>query len=129
MDSIANALTLIRNAQAVSKNKVRIPYSKLVWNVLDVLKRKEFISNLNKRGRKINKYIEVKIRYDDEGKPFIRGLKKVSRQGQRLYTTSQDLRPVRNGLGIMIVSTSEGVMTGMEAKRKNLGGEMLCKIW
>ncbi len=128
MDTVANALTLIRNGQAVSKEKVRIPFSSLVWDVLKVLKRKGFIKDLKKKGRKLKKTIEVEIEYKD-GKPFIRGLKKVSKQGQRIYINNQRIRRVRGGFGIMIISTSQGVMTGQEAKRKNLGGELLCKIW
>ncbi len=128
MDSISNALTLIRNAQAVSKEKVKIPFSNLVWEVIKILKRKEFIEDTNKRGRKLKKIIEVQIKYVND-KPFIRGLERVSKPGQRIYTSNQDIRPVKDGFGIMIVSTSKGLMTGQEAKRKGLGGEILCKIW
>jgi small subunit ribosomal protein S8 len=128
MDAIANALTIIRNAQAVNKEKVKIPFSSLVWDILKVMKKEGFIDDLKKKGRKLKKTIEVKIRYRDD-KPFVRGLEKVSKQGQRIYISSQDIRPVRNGFGRMIISTSKGVMTGREAKRNKVGGEFLCKIW
>ena len=128
MDAIANTLTLIRNAQAVSKEKAVIPFSNLVWEVIKILKRKEFIKDASKKGRKLKKVIEVEIKYVND-KPFIRGLKKVSKQGQRIYINNQDIRPVRDGFGIIILSTSKGLMTGQEAKRNNLGGEVLCKIW
>jgi len=129
MDFIANALTLIRNAQAVSKEKVKIPFSSLVWNVVKVLEKKSFIEEASKKGRNLNRFIELKIKYDENGEPFIRGLKKVSKQGQRIYIGSKDIRPVRSGYGISIISTPKGVMTGQEAKKKNLGGEVLCQIW
>ena len=129
MDFIANALTLIRNAQAVSKERVKIPFSSLVWNVVKVLKKKSFIEEAAKRGRSLNKFIDLKIKYDEDGEPFIRGLKKVSKQGQRVYIGSKEIRLVRSGYGIVIISTPKGVMTGQEAKKKNLGGEVLCKIW
>ena len=129
MDFIANALTLIRNAQAVSKERVKIPFSSLVWNVVKVLKKKSFIEEAAKRGRSLNKFIDLKLKYDEDGEPFIRGLKKVSKQGQRVYIGSKEIRLVRSGYGIVIISTPKGVMTGQEAKKKNLGGEVLCKIW
>ena len=129
MDFIANALTLIRNAQAVSKEKVKIPFSSLVWNIIKVLEKKSFIEEASRKGRNLNRFIELKIKYDENGEPFIRGLKKVSKQGQRIYIGSKDIRPVRNGYGISVISTPKGVMTGQDAKKKNLGGEVLCKIW
>jgi len=129
MDFIANALTLIRNAQAVSKERVKIPFSTLVWNIIKVLEKKCFIEGASKKGRNLNKFIDLKIKYDESGEPFIRGLKRVSKQGQRIYITSKDIRQVRSGYGIVILSTPKGVMTGQEAKKKNLGGEVLCKIW
>ena len=129
MDFIANTLTLIRNAQAVSKEKVKIPFSSLAWNVVKVLEKKCFIESASKKGRNLNRFIELKIKYEEDGEPFIRGLKKVSKQGQRIYIGSKNIRPVRNGYGISIISTPKGVMTGQEAKKKNLGGEILCKIW
>jgi small subunit ribosomal protein S8 len=128
MDAIANALTIIRNAQAVNKEKVKIPFSSLVWNILKVMKKEGFIEDVKKKGRKLKKTIEVEIKYKDD-KPFIRGLKKVSKQGQRIYISSKDIRPVRNGFGRMIISTSKGVITGREAKKNKVGGEFLCKIW
>jgi len=129
MDFIANALTLIRNAQAVSKERVKIPFSSLVWNVIKVLEKKGFIEDVTKKGRNLNKFIDLKIKYDENEEPFIRGLKKVSKQGQRIYIGSKDIRPVRNGYGIVVISTPKGVMTGQEARKKNFGGEVLCKIW
>ncbi|SRR6056297_637366 len=128
MDSIANALTIIRNGQAVKRKKVQIPFSNLVWNILKVFEKEDFIKGLKKKGRKLNKKIEVKIKYQDD-KPFIRGLEKVSKQGQRIYISSQDISPIRNGFGRIVISTSKGVITGREAKSQNLGGEILCKIW
>ena len=129
MDFVANALTLIRNAQAVSKERVKIPFSSLVWNIVKVLEKKSFIEEVSKKGRNLNKFIDLKIKYDENGEPFIRSLRRVSKQGQRIYIGSKDIRPVRNGYGIVIISTPKGIMTGQEAKKKNFGGEVLCKIW
>ena len=129
MDFIANALTSIRNAQAVSKERVKIPFTSLVWNILQVLEKKSFVGEVSKKGRNLNKYIELKIKYEESGEPFIRGLKMISKPGQRIYIGSKDIRPVRNGYGIVVISTPKGVMTGQDARKSNLGGEILCKIW
>ena len=129
MDFTANALTSIRNAQAVSKEKVKIPFNSLVWNILKVLEKKTFVEEVTKKGRNLNKFIELKIKYEESGEPFIRALKMVSKPGQRIYIGSKDIRQVRNGYGIIVISTPKGVMTGQEARKNNLGGEILCKIW
>ena len=129
MDFIANALTSIRNAQAVSKERVKIPFTSLVWNILQVLEKKSFVEEVSKKGRNLNKSIELKIKYEESGQPFIRGLKMISKPGQRIYIGSKDIRPVRNGYGIVVISTPKGVMTGQDARKSNLGGEILCKIW
>ena len=84
MDFIANTLTLIRNAQAVSKERVKIPFSSLVWNIVKVLEKKSLIDEVSKKGRGLNKFIDLKIKYEENGEPFIRGLKRVSKQGQRI---------------------------------------------
>ena len=128
MDAIADMLTSIRNAQAVHKEIVRIPFSKIKLEIAKVLEREGFISKTERKGRKIKKFIEITLKY--EGKePAISGLKKVSKPGQRIYVGAQEIRPVKSGYGISIVSTSKGLMAGKEARRQNLGGEMICKIW
>ena len=128
MDVIADMLTSIRNAQAVHKEIVRIPFSKVKLEIAKVLEREGFTNKTERKGRKTKKFIEITLKY--EGKePAISGLKKVSKPGQRIYIGAQEIRPVRSGYGISIVSTSKGLMTGKEARRQNLGGEIMCKIW
>ncbi len=128
MDAIADMLTSIRNAQAVHKEIVRVPFSKIKLEIAKVLEREGFTNKTERKGRKTKKLIEITLKY--EGKePAISGLKKVSKPGQRIYIGAQEIRPVRSGYGISIVSTSKGLMTGKEARRQNLGGEIMCKIW
>lgn len=128
MDAIADMLTSIRNAQAVHKEIVRTPFSKIKLEIAKVLEREGFTNKTERKGRKTKKLIEITLKY--EGKePAISGLKKVSKPGQRIYIGAQEIRPVRSGYGISIVSTSKGLMTGKEARRQNLGGEIMCKIW
>lgn len=128
MDAIADMLTSIRNAQAVHKEIVRVPFSKIKLEIAKVLEREGFTNKTERKGRKTKKLIEITLKY--EGKePAISGLKKVSKPGQRIYIGAQEIRPVRSGYGISIVSTSKGLMSGKEARRQNLGGEIMCKIW
>lgn len=128
MDTIADMLTSIRNAQAVHKEIVRIPFSKIKLEIAKILEKEGFTNKTERKGKKIKKFIEITLKY--EGKePAISGLKKVSKPGQRIYVGAQEIRPVRSGYGISIVSTSKGLMAGKEARRQNLGGEIMCKIW
>lgn len=128
MDTIADMLTLIRNAQAVLKETVVIPYSEIKFEIAKILKKENFIEGIEKKGRKTKKSIEIKLKYDDK-KPAISSLRRVSRPGQRIYTTAGKIKKVRDGYGITIISTSKGLMTNKEARKKNLGGEIICEIW
>lgn len=128
MDPIADMLTSIRNAQAVSKETVRVPFSKMKFEIAKLLEKEKFIGRVERRGRKTQKYIEITLKY--EGKePAILGLKKVSKPGQRIYLGAKEIQPVKSGYGINIVSTSKGLKTGQEARRQNLGGEIICRVW
>jgi len=128
MDPIADMLTSIRNAQAVSKETVEVPFSKLKFGIVKILEKEGFIEKIEKKGRGVKKIIEIKLKYEDK-KSAISYLKRISRPGQRIYFKSQGLKPVRSGYGITIISTSKGLMTGREAKKKKIGGEILCQVW
>ena len=128
MDPVADMLISIKNAQAVSKETVQIPFSKLKFEIAKVLKKQGFVGNVEKKGRKIKKIIEIKLKYDGK-EPAISDLRKVSKPGQRIYSGSKEIQPIRSGYGISIVSTSRGLMTDKEARKQNIGGEVLCEIW
>ncbi len=128
MDPIADMLTSIRNAQAVSKETVEVPFSKLKFGIVKILEKEGFIEKIEKKGRGVKKIIEIKLKYEDK-KSAISYLKRISKPGQRIYFKSQGLKPVRSGYGITIISTSKGLMTGREAKKKKIGGEVLCQVW
>ncbi|XOB40425.1 MAG: 30S ribosomal protein S8 [Candidatus Nealsonbacteria bacterium] len=128
MDPIADMLTSIRNAQAVSKETVEVPFSKLKFGLVKILEKEGFIEKIEKKGRGVKKIIEIKLKYEDK-KSAISYLKRISKPGQRIYFKSQGLKPVRSGYGITIISTSKGLMTGREAKKKKIGGEVLCQVW
>ena len=128
MDPIADMLTSIRNAQAVLKETVKIPFSKLKFELAKVLEKSGFVKKVEKKGRGIKKFIEIKLRYEDKV-PVISGIKKISKPGQRIYSGAKELKAVRSGYGISIISTSKGLMTNKEARKQNIGGEVICQVW
>ncbi len=128
-DPIADMLTRIRNASRAKHDAVLFPGSKLKVAILDILKMEGFIDGYSVKRDKQKTDIEVKLRYVDGRNPVIRQLERVSKPGRRSYINSKELRPVRNNMGISIVSTSKGVMTGRNAKKLNIGGEVICQVW
>ncbi len=129
MDPIADMLTVIRNALAVHKRMVTVPYSKVKLDLIQVLKDKGFVAEVNKRGRGVGKVIEIVLKYDQKGQPKISGIKRRSRASQRVYIKKTHIRSVKQGLGIAIFSTSKGLMSNLDALKAGVGGELLCEIW
>ncbi|OGZ17752.1 MAG: 30S ribosomal protein S8 [Candidatus Nealsonbacteria bacterium RBG_13_36_15] len=128
IDPITDMLNRIRNAKAVLHPTVNIPFSNLKYEIAKILEKQGFIQKVDKRGRKTKKTIEITLKYDN-GVSAIFGLKRISRPGQRIYTKAKELKPVKGGYGIAIISTPDGLMTNKEARKKGLGGEILCEIW
>ena len=128
MDPITNMLNSIKNAQAVSLPKIEIGFSNLKYEIAKTIERKGFVEKVNKSGKKVDKTLEIILKYDNKV-PAISGIKRVSKPGQRIYLSAQKIRSVRAGYGISIISTSKGLMTGSEARKQNLGGEIICEIW
>jgi small subunit ribosomal protein S8 len=128
MDPVSNMLTLIRNAQAVRKETVSMPFSELKYQIAKLLAKNGFLGGVEKKGRKTQKIIEITLKYDN-GDPKIFGLKKVSKPGQRIYKKFREIRPVKGGYGLALISTSRGLMTNKEARKQKLGGEVICEIW
>ena len=129
MDPIADMIIRIKNASDSRKESVVFPYSKLKLAILDTLLKSGYIKSFGKKGKKVVKFIEVVLAYDAEGVPKIHGVDRVSKNSKRIYTKSRDIRKVKNGLGNLIISTPQGIMTEKVAKEANLGGEALFKIW
>jgi len=127
-DPIADMLTRIRNAQAVNDTSIHFPASQLKKAVLTVLQQEGYINSfeINEAG-KGKSDISVELRYY-QGKPVIKKIKRISKPSLRVYTTAADMPIVSSGMGIVIVSTSEGVMSGGAAKARKLGGELLCSV-
>lgn len=126
-DPISDMLTRIRNASQALLPAVEMPHSKVKESIAKILKKEGYVSEVGVEG-KVKKTITMKLKYEGR-KGVIEGLRRVSTPGLRRYTGSTEIPRVRGGLGVSIVSTSEGVMTGNEARKKNIGGELLCYIW
>ena len=127
-DQIADLITRIRNAIMVSKNEISVPASKLKLAVLEGLKRTNFIADYNIIEATPRNSIHVVINENNEA-PRINEITKVSKPGRRIYAGANELPKVKSGRGIILISTSKGVMTGDEAKKARLGGEILVKVW
>jgi small subunit ribosomal protein S8 len=126
-DAISDMLTRIRNASRALLPDVVVPHSKLKESIAHVLKREGYIADVAVEG-KLPKTIKLKLKYTGR-KCVIEGLRRASSPGLRRYVGSQKVPRVRGGLGTSILSTSEGILTGIQARKKNLGGELLCEIW
>jgi small subunit ribosomal protein S8 len=128
-DPIADILTRIRNSISAQKINVKAPYSKLKVNIATVLKKEGYIKDFKIDNGKPFRNIVIELKYGSKNKPAIEGIKRVSRPGQRIYSKTDELPRVRQGLGITIVTTSKGVMTDKDARQNNIGGELVCTVW
>ena len=127
MDPISDMLTRIRNAGRALLPEVEMPHSKLKENIAHILKREGYVADVSVEG-KTGKKLKLKLKYAGR-KSVIEGIKRVSTPGLRRYSGATEIPRVLGGLGTTIMSTSQGIMTGTEAKKKNVGGEMLCVVW
>jgi small subunit ribosomal protein S8 len=128
-DPIADMLTRIRNALMARHDNVKVPSSKMKLAIARILKEEGFITDYEVIKGKPHRDISIQLRYLDDNKPAIAGLKRVSKPGLRVYVQRREIPRVYGGLGIAIVSTSQGVKTGQQAWRQSSGGELLCYVW
>ena len=127
-DPISDMLTRLRNAMKAKHAEVRLPASKEKAAIADVLTKEGFVKESKVEGDVPKKELVIDIKYY-ENKPVITGLKRVSKPSCRVYVKSKEIPRVRGGMGIAILSTPEGILSGKEAKQKNVGGEVLCYVW
>lgn len=131
-DPISDLLTRIRNAHLSKHDRLDVPSSKLKLEIVRLLKEEGFIKNLRQiepGEGKLDGVIRIFLRYSAEGTPAISHVARVSRPGRRVYQRAEDIQPVRNGLGVGIVSTSQGLLTDSQARERRVGGELLCEVW
>ena len=132
-DPIADMLTRIRNALAIKKPEIVLPYSKVKFNIANVLEKEKLIEKVETidatKSKTGFKQLKFKLMYDKDNQSVISTLKRISKPGQRIYVKKDKIPKVLNGLGMNILSTSKGLMTGQDAREKNLGGELICEIY
>lgn len=127
-DPISDFLTRIRNASAVGRPEVQMPYAKLLEAIGTLLVAEGFLEGITHKGRGPRKTLVATLRYVD-GKPMVDNVRRVSRPGKRMYVSAGKIRNVKSGFGIAVLSTPKGILTNKAAKKANVGGEVLCEIW
>jgi small subunit ribosomal protein S8 len=128
-DPVADLLTRIRNANTAYKDELLAPASKMSIAILDILETEGFIQGYEQEGEGVHQLLRIRLKYGPRKQRTISGLRRISKPGRRLYRGRSDLPRVMGGLGIAIVSTSQGVMTDRVASRKGIGGEVLAYVW
>lgn len=129
MDPIADMLTIIRNAQAVKHETVKVPYSNIKFNLAKILEKEGFVEKAETKGSKQKPVIIVTLKYQNSQDPKITALKRVSKPGQRIYVKHYEIKKIKEGYGKAIISTPKGLMTGEDARKAKMGGEYVCEIW
>lgn len=127
MDTIGDLLVKIKNAQAAGHPSVETAFSKTKLAIVKLFEQEGFLARVEKVGFKNKEKIEIFLKYE-QGEPAINDLKRISRPGQRIYAGSDEIKTIKRGAGLAIISTSRGLMTDKEARKKHLGGEILCQI-
>jgi small subunit ribosomal protein S8 len=127
-DPITDMLNRIKNGQAAAKEQVTIPYSNFKYEIAKILEKEKFVASVEKKGRKINKFFEITLKYEDKV-PAISGIKRISKPGRRIYLPAKGLRKVRDGYGMAVISTPKGLMSNRQARKEKAGGEVLFEIW
>lgn len=128
-DPIADMLTRIRNAIRVERPHVDVPSSKVKRGLADVLKREGYIWDWQEVDSQPVSHLRLELKYGPNGEHVIQHIKRISTPGRRVYRKAAELRPILNGLGITVISTSGGVISDREARQKNVGGEVLCEVY
>ena len=128
-DRIADMLTRIRNAQQAGIEKIELPASNNLLSMANILVDEGYIAAAKAYNYKGRRYLRLTLRYDDEGRAIIREIKRISKPGRRVYSSADELPHVRNGYGVALVSTSQGIMTDKKARNEHIGGEVLCTVF
>lgn len=133
LDPIADMLTRIRNAQRAGHKDVLVPFSKLKMSIAKILEENNFIEAVQKDATGKFPALKIALRYDvvsnTQKDPAIREIRRISTEGQRIYVKKADIKRIKSGYGISVISTSKGIMTGDSAKKLGLGGEIICEVW
>ena len=128
-DPISDMLIRIKNASRVGHESVTVPFSEFKCAIAELLVREGYLTSTTKRGKKVRKSLALGIAYKGSTVPMLTNVKRISKPSRRIYKKSSDIRSVKNGYGALILSPSQGIMSGREARRASLGGEALFQIW
>lgn len=128
-DPVADLIIHLRNASAVGKASVSVPFSNFKLAIAEVLKNAGFVKAVEKKGKKVKKTLDISLSYRESGEPVITGVKCISKPGRRVYRGANELFPVRYGHGALILSTPKGVLTNADARKQKVGGEALFEVW
>jgi len=128
MDSISNMLIVMKNGSLAGKESVSFPYSKIKNAIAECLKKEGYVSSVSKKVKKDQPVLEIGLSYTDE-KPKITEVERISKQSRRVYFGMRDIHRVRNGSGLLVLSTPKGILSGKDARKEQVGGEALFRIW
>lgn len=129
-DPVADLLNRIRTAYMAKHDRLDVPASKLKIEVCRILKEQGYVESFEHLDSDpVKKQVRIYLRYTPDGEPLIRSIKRISKPGRRVYKGAEEIRPVLNGLGVGIISTSQGLLTDSEARQRRVGGEVLCEVW
>ncbi|MBP9748047.1 MAG: 30S ribosomal protein S8 [Candidatus Pacebacteria bacterium] len=128
MDTISNMIIMMKNGSLAGKESVLVPYSKLKGAILECLKKEGYVAAVSKKVKKDHPVLEVTLTYVDK-KPKIVEVERISKQSRRIYFGMKDIHSVRNGSGLLVLSTPKGIMSGKQARTEHVGGEALFRVW
>ncbi len=126
---VYDLLTKIKNAQKARKESLKAPYSNLDYAVAEVLAKNNYVESVAKKGRMPKRIMEIKLKYGADSRGAINGVRILSTPSRRLYTGYEKIHPVKQGYGLVVLSTSKGLMSGQEARKSKMGGQLLFEIW
>ncbi len=128
-DPIADMLTRVRNATQARHTNVDVPFSKVKLAITKIMEQEGYIAGFDVHEQEARKLLRLQLKYDPQRRPVVNGLRRVSRPGLRVYAGMDDIPRILGGIGTVVVSTNRGIMTGREARRRHLGGELIAEIW
>ena len=128
-DPVAELIVHLSNAGAVGKASVSVPFSNFKMAIADKLKDAGYVKAVEKKGKKVRKTLDIVLKYDESGGCSIKGVRRISKPGRRVYKNAHEIVPVRYGYGSLLISTPKGIMTDKEARKARIGGEALFEIW
>jgi small subunit ribosomal protein S8 len=129
MDPIADMLVQIKNAGAVGRDTVYVPFSNIKFEIAKILADKCYVKAVSQKGKKVGKTLEIELAYTGEQAPRIQGLKRISKPSRRVYYGAKHIKQIRGGFGSIVLSTPKGILTGDDARKAHVGGEALFTIW